>query len=299
MKLRSGVAAQSTSLALFLVALAAEPAAAQQPVGDDGFAILSQLFTYDAALPLNARTLEPFDTIGFTRQKFMMDGWRDSRVPGLIAIPKTAAARHPVVVLIDGIGGWKERWWQQTSWNRGRVLIDSLLASGYAVAMIDAPASGERTHENDYVTAETFIAKFSQLRDMELQNTIEHRRLLDYLATRPDVDTTRVGALGLSLGGMTTFYLGAFEPRLKVAVAGVTPMQRIPDLFLPVHYAGRVRIPMLMLAGRTDTFYTQAQVERVLGLLSAKEKKLIWYDTGHRLPESYAGDAVTWFRTNL
>src|SRR5689334_16206511 len=114
-------------------------------------------FAYDRSAPLNDRIIGHADTIGFTRDKIVFDGGAGSRVPGLVAIPKNAQTRHPVVVLVDGIGGWKERWWSSTSWNRGRILIDSLLAAGYAVAMADAPASGERTFENDFVTAESFI----------------------------------------------------------------------------------------------------------------------------------------------
>lgn len=270
---------------------------AQSAAGD--FRLLAQLFTYDATLPLNARTLERFDTVTFVRQKLVFDGWRGSRVPGLVAVPKSGTARHPVIVLVDGIGGWKERWWQSTSWNRGRVLIDSLLQSGFAVAMVDAPASGERTYENDFETAETFIRKPAQWREMGIQNAIEQRRLLDYLAARADIDTTRIGVLGLSHGGMMTFVLAAVEPRVRAAVAGLTPMQNIPDVLLPANYASRVRIPLLMLAGRTDGWYTADQTENALGLIGSTDKQLVWYDVGHRLPEEYAGAAAAWFRRYL
>lgn len=288
---------------LFSIACAvltlASTARAQATSGSETFRTLARLFTYDSSLPLNARTFERFDTATFTRQKLVFDGWRGSRVPGLIAIPTTPARRHPVILLIDGIGGWKERWWQSTSWNRGRVLIDSLVAAGFAVAMLDAPASGERTFENDYENAESFIRRPAQWRDMGLQNTIEHRRLLDYLATRADIDTTRIGVLGLSHGGMVTFILAALEPRVRVAVAGLTPMQNIPDALLPANYATQVRIPLLMLAGSADSWYTREQAEKVLASLGSKDKRLIWYDVGHRLPEDYAGAATAWFRRHL
>lgn len=284
----------------FLVLFFASSASAQiRPASDERFAILANLFTYDAALPLHARTFERFDTATFIREKIVFDGWRGSRVPGLVAIPKTAGSRHPLILLIDGIGGWKERWWLRTSWNRGRMLIDSLIASGYAVAMIDAPASGERTYENDYETAETFVRKPAQWRDMALQNAIEERRLLDYLFTRTDVDTTRIGVLGLSHGGMESFYLSALEPRVRVAVAGLTPMQNIDEVLLPADYAAHVRVPLLMLMGRNDAWYTRAQVEKVFGSVASKDKQLVWYDVGHRLPEEYTGAAVAWFRQYL
>lgn len=286
-------------LLLVLLISTAATAAAQQPASDETFDILRDLFTYEASLPLNARVVQRLDSATFRRDKFIIDGWRGSRVPGLIAFPKNNAARHPLVVLIDGIGGWKERWWSSASWNRGRLLIDNLLANGYAVAMMDAPASGERVVENDYVTAETFIGHYPLVRDLTHQVVIEHRRLLDYIATREDVDTARIGALGLSLGGMATFVLGSIEPRIKAGVAGVTPMQRMPAVLWPGHYASRIRIPLLMLAGRSDAYYTQPQTERTHSLLASNKKELIWYDVGHRLPEVYAADAVRWFRAHL
>jgi dienelactone hydrolase len=285
---------------IVLAVVSAAPAAGAQTTADSArFAVLAQLYTYDAKLPLNARTFEKFDTAMFMREKLVIDGWRGSRVPGLIATPKNSDVRHPLIVLIDGIGGWKERWWQSTSWNRGRILIDSLLASGFAVAMLDAPASGERTYENDYETAESFVRKPAQWRDMAIQNTIEQRRLLDYLATRPDIDTTRFGVLGLSHGALVTFILSALEPRVRASVAGLTPMQNIADVLLPLNYASHVSRPMLMMAGDQDSWYTVDQANRAFLSLGTADKKLTVYHVGHRPPEAYAGDAAAWFRRYL
>ncbi len=43
-------------------------------------------------------------------------------------------------------------------------------------------------------------------------------RALDYLATRPEVDTGRVACMGISGGGTVTLYAAALEPRIRVAV---------------------------------------------------------------------------------
>jgi dienelactone hydrolase len=48
-------------------------------------------------------------------------------------------------------------------------------------------------------------------------------RSLDYLASRPDVDPTRLGASGCSGGGALTTFLGGMDPRLKVVIPGCYP----------------------------------------------------------------------------
>ena len=43
-------------------------------------------------------------------------------------------------------------------------------------------------------------------------------RSYDYLSTRPDVDMERLGIMGISGGGTTSFYTAALDQRVKVAV---------------------------------------------------------------------------------
>ena len=46
----------------------------------------------------------------------------------------------------------------------------------------------------------------------------ESMRAIDYLWQRKEVDTTRIGAVGCSLGGEITFYLSAIDERIKCCV---------------------------------------------------------------------------------
>ena len=43
-------------------------------------------------------------------------------------------------------------------------------------------------------------------------------RSFDYLATRPEIDTNRLGVMGISGGGTTTFFTAALDTRVKAAV---------------------------------------------------------------------------------
>jgi hypothetical protein len=43
-------------------------------------------------------------------------------------------------------------------------------------------------------------------------------RLVDYLETRPDADANRLGAMGISGGGMHTFFSACIDERIKAVV---------------------------------------------------------------------------------
>jgi dienelactone hydrolase len=43
-------------------------------------------------------------------------------------------------------------------------------------------------------------------------------RTIDYIATRPDLDASRVGCMGISGGGTATLFAAALEPRLRLAL---------------------------------------------------------------------------------
>jgi dienelactone hydrolase len=45
-----------------------------------------------------------------------------------------------------------------------------------------------------------------------------HMRAIDLMETLPEVDAERIGAIGHSLGGYNTLFLGLFEPRVKAMV---------------------------------------------------------------------------------
>ena len=92
-----------------------------------------------------------------------------------------------------------------------------LASHGIATLVMDNIEMGELefTHHGVYSNAwfHWYSRGFSPLA-VELLNA---RRAVDYLASRPDVDRTRIGATGRSGGGMTTFFLAALDDRIAAS----------------------------------------------------------------------------------
>ena len=266
------------------------------------FQAVSQFYGYDETAPLQAISVEKRDFPNYSREKIVFTGIQRSRVPGYLALPKKGTRPFPVVILIDGVGGSKDRWFTEDSWPRGPLVANGLTEAGIAVLALDARDHGERAAENDY-QAPQFSARPAD-RDMIVQSIIEHRRAMDYLATRSEIDRDRIGVLGLSMGGIMTFALSGMDPRIKAAVAGVTPIRPMKETIAipiaPMTFAPAIaNTPILMLMGRTDSFYSEQDAQQLLALIKSPRKELQFYDSGHRLPPEYAARGVEWLKTYL
>jgi dienelactone hydrolase len=271
-------------------------------VADEAFQAIAQFYDYDRELPLDARVVGRDELPDAVREKIVFDGVRDSRVPALLGIPKAGSGPHPLVLQIDGLTGSKDRWWEEGAWSHGGELTHALLALGIAVLAIDAQYHGERGAGNDFASPgdmswgpEPLPNRF---REMVVQSTVEARRALDYAATRSEIDASRIGVIGISMGGIMTFALAGLDPRVSAAVACVTP-PRTASALAPQTFAPRVRAPFLMLMGRADDYYDAAQTRTLYGLLGSASKDLVVYDGGHQLPAEYTQRAVAWLARHL
>lgn len=85
-----------------------------------------------------------------------------------------------------------------------------LAQRGYVVLAPDYPSYGE-------------LAGYDFQLDPYLSGTlagiVNHRRGVDLLAARPEVDANRIGAIGHSLGGHNAIFIGVFDSRIKGVVS--------------------------------------------------------------------------------
>jgi len=110
--------------------------------------------------------------------------------------PVAGAARSPLVILIPGLDSTKEEFFH---WE------NVFLERGMATLSMDGPGQGE-TGFTSHIRPDYEVAVAA---------------LLDALAARgdSDVDLSRVGAAGVSLGGYYAPRAAAFEPRIRAVAA--------------------------------------------------------------------------------
>jgi 2,6-dihydroxypseudooxynicotine hydrolase len=125
----------------------------------------------------------------------------EADLAGLLSIPP-GDGPHPVVILLPGLDSTKE----QRHGGRG-----SLLRRGMAVLSLDGPGQGE----------------ISPLLPIRHDYEVAASAAIDALASRTNLDTTRVGLIGASLGGYYACRVAAFEPRVIAAVANCGPYRWI------------------------------------------------------------------------
>jgi eukaryotic-like serine/threonine-protein kinase len=138
-------------------------------------------------------------------------------------------------------------------------------------------------------------------RDYVIQWARDLGRSIDYLETRKDLDTTKLGYFGLSWGGMLGGLMPAVEPRLKAAVLLVAGLSRNPVLpeADPFNFLPHITIPVLMLNGSLDHFFpvetSQRPMFELLGTAPDRKKQLT-YQAGHLVPRSQViKETLDWF----
>lgn len=138
-----------------------------------------------------------------------------TRVPAILYLPDPLPAEKkiPAFIVVNGHGADKYAWY---SYYTG---VD-FAQGGMAVLTYDQAGEGERsatrksgTREHDRLTGGEVMAR--RLCGLMLTDVMQ---AVSYLRSRPEIDPTRIGAGGYSLGSFVLSIAGAIEPRLKVCV---------------------------------------------------------------------------------
>jgi len=91
----------------------------------------------------------------------------------------------------------------------------ALAQRGYAALCIDTWAFGERRGRTESEIFKLMLWSGQVMWGMMVYDSL---RSVEYLVSRPDVDASRLGTLGISMGSTMAWWTAALEPRIKVCV---------------------------------------------------------------------------------
>jgi cephalosporin-C deacetylase-like acetyl esterase len=173
--------------------------------------------------PLNVTSAGVIERGSYRIEKLIFESQPQFYVPAHLYVPKSGKGPFPGVISPLGHtpNGKNYRSYQ--------TVFQNLARKGFVVLTWDPPGQGERlqypapgtnrsrfgpTGEHDQFGWPAFLVG-STTTQFETWDAI---RALDYLLSRSEVDSKRIGCCGHSGGGTATMYLCALEPRIHAAI---------------------------------------------------------------------------------
>jgi dienelactone hydrolase len=181
--------------------------------------------------------IEQVDRGDFIRQKIRLKTTENTSMPVYLLLPKDKPKPFPVILAFHGhgygvkdiVGVWEDGQERFTPEGYQKDFAVDLCRKGFAVAAPEISCFGER--RTDFSQLNTAIGS-------PIPDTCEHtarlafhlggsvvglrvldgKRLVDYLETLSELDMSRVGAMGISGGGMHTFFSTCLDTRIKACV---------------------------------------------------------------------------------
>jgi dienelactone hydrolase len=187
--------------------------------------------------PLHPQLLESVDKGAYIREKVLLQTSEHTLMPVYLLIPKQAQRPMPVVLAFHGhgygvkdiVGLWEDGQERNTPDGYHKDFAVELCQAGFAVAAPEIACFGER--QTDFSSLNTLLGQpepssctHAAMLAFHLGTSVlgmrvhDGLRLVDYLETRPEVDARRLGAMGISGGGMHTFFSTCLDERIRACV---------------------------------------------------------------------------------
>lgn len=177
---------------------------------------MGELPDRSASPDLDVRVDEELSRDGYQQLKLSYVSHDGDRVPAYLLLPAPQSGeRRPAMLALHqttkigkdepaGLGGLENLHYGQ-----------ELAQRGYVVLVPDYPSFGD--YEYDFTK--------SGYASGTIKGIANHMRGVDLLIARPEVDASRLGVIGHSLGGHNAMFLASFDERLQVVVSscGWTP----------------------------------------------------------------------------
>lgn len=244
----------------------------------------------------------------------VMKDWRKSYY-GNKSIASTLAEMGYAVLVID-----------MFYWGERRMLLDDdpadFVTRPSSLPQARISAFNQRSSQSEQLVGRTIFSAGFTWAGLMFWDDI---RSLDYLVTRPEVDASRIGCVGLSVGGLRSCHLAALDDRIKAAVvvgwmaSFPAQLQRhvrntightkvVPGLYRYLDYPDVASLAMpsalLVINGKKDGLFEPKGVANCFDILAKCYKKAgiperlqtSLYDAPHEFNAQMQEEAWTWLR---
>ncbi|HLU93011.1 MAG TPA: alpha/beta fold hydrolase [Membranihabitans sp.] len=265
-------------------------------------------YEYDDSAPLDALVAPlPSDKSDHRVYEVRFSGTHQQTITGILSYPRQAREPAPVIILIHGLGD--------------RANVDYITAgeeflreAGFAVLRLDLYNHGKRRSSKFDFSFESSTRYRS--REIITQSVFDLRRSIDFIESREDLDSDRIGYLGISLGGVIGTIFTAVDKRVKVPVialagGGLNLMfglkafssenKNYLSVIDPINYVRQIAPrPLLMINAENDEIIPPL-TSKLLFKKARHPKKIIWHAATHRtipLDKTFL-DGIQWFEEHL
>lgn len=187
--------------------------------------------------PLCPQLLESMDKGSYVREKVLLQTSENILMPVYLLISKQAQKPLPVVLAFHGhgygvkdiVGLWEDGQERDIPDGYHKDFAVELCRAGFVVAAPEIACFGERQTDFSYLNpileqpvptscTQAAMLAFHLGSSVLGMRVYDGRRLVDYLETRPEVDIERLGAMGISGGGMHAFFSTCLDERIRACV---------------------------------------------------------------------------------
>jgi hypothetical protein len=174
---------------------------------------MDDLIAKKGTVALKPKELSAADRGAYHVKEVEIDSTADRRIRIIVTLPNSQKGAFPAVVCIGGHASD-----QHSPYDEHTVAKDSAKAQSDHIYRGFGTALAKR----GYVTVSTTVSQHENYEEGRLlmgERLWDLTRCVDYLESMPEVDRSRIGCAGLSLGGEMAMWLGAMDERIATTVS--------------------------------------------------------------------------------
>lgn len=187
--------------------------------------------------PLDCRVASREVRDGYSLEKYYLRAEPGMEIPFYLLLPEAASSASPVPLVLTPhghgrrgkeiyVGNYENEEERGHSESGDRDIALQAVEAGYAVIAPDVRGFWEMARQEEMDAGKGSSCDELQRRSLMLgrsligERVFDMGRLMDYAATRPEIDSTRIAITGNSGGGTVSLFTAALDERVSVAVPG-------------------------------------------------------------------------------